>query len=391
MIPFIKPYYDDDDFNAIKQVLQSGWVAQGPKVEEFEEAAAKYLGCKYTISVSNCTTALTLALMALEIGPGDEVIVPDFTFPATVIAVTNVGATPVLVDVNRENYNVSPQMVALAITRKTKAIIPVHLFGLSCNMHEINSLASTYGLYVIEDAACSLGTEIDVYGSEDEDQLKAGTMSDIGCFSLQASKGITTGEGGLICTNDYVLADRMRRLSCFGDERTFRRSLFKQINSADAPFYFDPKAGNYKMSDITAALALSQLRKIEKMIDWRIKIAKEWDEVVNGDPFLRSVIISKPEIMTDHSHIYQSYVMVCQQGKRPLVMEYFKEHGFQTGIGTHACSRYPNLMERQSKGQERLPPILDCGVSNYLYENAISLPRYYGLEVLREWKKAKLK
>lgn len=378
MISFIRPFFDKDDLKAVSDVLQSGWVAQGPKVEEMERVVAAYLGCKHVISTTNCTTALTLALMALNIGPGDEVIVPDFTFPATVMAVTNVGATPVLVDVDMKTYNITAKKIEEAITTKTKAIIPVHLFGLACDMTEITLLTASNGLYIIEDAACSLGT-LDSHW-----HMNAGTIGDIGCFSLHASKGINCGEGGLIATNDDVLADKMRKLSSFGDERAFRRS------KSQAPFTFDPRAGNYKMSDITAAIVLSQLKKIDTLIAWRIKIAREWDQIISNDYFLSEIIISKPEIVTDHSHIYQSYVAVCKEGKRPLVMAYMKSKGFMCGIGTHAIHRYPSLLERNSNGGSKiLSPIFNCLNSEYLYENVISFPRYYGLEVKKEWEKAK--
>jgi len=370
MIPFIKPYYDEEDFQAIREVLQSGWVAQGPKVEEFEEAAAKYLDIEHVISTTNCTMALTLALMALDIGPGDEVILSDFTFPATAIAVTNVGATPVLVDVKIGSYNTDVSLIERAITDRTVAIIPVHIFGLGCDMNPIVELAMEHELKIIEDAACALGTNIRKPSSAGTTEFKkAGTFGHIGCFSLQASKGITTGEGGLICTADDDLAERMRRLSCFGDERTYRRG--KNM----APFFFHPKANNYKMSDITAALALSQLKKINRLTSWRIKVASEWDHVINNDPFLRKSIIIKPDIVHDGTHIYQSYVAVCKNGERPAVMEYMKRKGFATGIGTHACHKYPNIFG----GIESL------AVSNYLYNNSISFPRYYGLEVKEEW------
>lgn len=376
MIPFIRPYFDIDDFRAVKEVMQSGWVAQGPKVEEFEEAVAEYLGCRYVISVTNCTTALTLSLMALGIGKGDEVIVPDFTFPATALAVTNVGATPVLVDVGIKDYNIRTGLIEASLSKRTKAIIPVHLFGLACDMHEINSLACTHGLYVIEDAACSLGTEINVYGSEETGQLKAGIMGDIGCFSLHAQKGITTGEGGLVCTNNELLADKIRQLSSFGDERAYRRG------KTGTDFNFDPQAGNYKMSDITAAIGLSQLKKIDKLIDWRIKIAEEWNDIIGNDEFLSRSIITVPRIVKDHTHIYQSYVSVCYPGQRPAVMDYMKEKGFTTGIGTHACHVYDGIASRLNRASH-LPN------SKYLYENAISFPRYYGLNVKEEWGNAK--
>ncbi len=376
MIPFVKPFYDDDDFAMVKKVLQSGWVAQGPMVEAFEEAVAEYLDCNYVISVTNCTTALTLALMALGIKEGDEVIVPDFTFPATALAVTNVGATPVLVDVHIGSCNMEITKVNAVITEKTKAIIPVHLFGLGADMTEIMSLAKKHKLFVIEDAACALGTEINCMG----DVSKAGTIGHIGCFSLHASKGITTGEGGLIATNDRELADKMRRLSVFGDERAYRRSRVGDP-SYKIPFYFDPKAGNYKMSDITAAIGLAQIKKIDKLIDWRIDIAIEWNDVILNDHFLNNKIRIQPPLFFDHAHIYQSYVSVCQDGCRQEVMDYFAHRGFATGIGTHALHAYPTLFSEQ--------PGQFFPVSEYLYRNAISLPRYYGLSPKEEWVKGK--
>jgi dTDP-4-amino-4,6-dideoxygalactose transaminase len=365
MIPFIKPYYDEEDIEAVKQVLASGWVAQGPKVEQFEEELTKYLHCKHAITTTNCTQALTLALQALGIGPGDEVIVPDFTFPATALAVCSVGAKPVLCDVDLHTYNVLAEDIELLVTKNTRAIIPVHLFGLSAEMDAIMDLADDNNLFVVEDAACSLGA---IYGQD-----YVGTIGDIGCFSFQASKGITMGEGGLIVTNDDELAERVRRLSCFGDERTFRRGKTK------APFRFDPRAGNYKMSDITAAIGLAQLHKIEKLIDWRIKIAEEWDAVILRDDYLSESLINIPSLHTDRSHIYQSYVVVAQQGKRVEVQKYFADKGFQTGIGTHACHRYPDAFETDGF----------FPVSDKLFDSSISLSRYYGLEVEKEWYSAR--
>jgi dTDP-4-amino-4,6-dideoxygalactose transaminase len=232
------------------------------------------------------------------------------------------------------------------------------------DMDEIMYLADDFDLRIIEDAACALGTM-------SSDGVMAGTIGDVGCFSLHASKGITTGEGGLISTNDDALADKIRRLSVFGDERAFRRSK----NSA--PFRFDPRAGNYKMSDISAAIGLSQMAKIDILIDWRIRVAQEWDDIIRTDPCLSKNIISRPEIARDHTHIYQSYVAVCAPGTRPDVMNYMKKRGFQCGIGTHSCHRYP----------EAFPGVDNLASSSYLYDHAISFPRYYGLKVREEWDK----
>jgi len=364
MIRFIKPFFDKSDLLAVAKVMTSGWVAQGPKVEEMEKAVSNYLKCKYVISTTNGTTALVLALRALGIMEGDEVIVPDFTFPATAISVSSVGATPVLVDVDLDSYNIKADYVRKAITKRTKAIMPVHQFGQMCEMNDIMNLADEYGLFIIEDAACALGA----FAGPDA----AGTIGDIGCFSLHASKGITCGCGGLIATSNDTYAGSMYRFSSFGDERAYRRSQNAE------PFRFDPDAGNYKMSDITAAIVLSQLKKIEKLIAWRIKIAREWDKVISEDDFLNKVIINKPRITKDHSHIYQSYVAVCKGGQRQGVFDYMKKKGFQCGIGTHQCSKY-GLGVVNYPGNKN---------AEYLHNNAISFPRYYGLEVLKEWSKA---
>lgn len=368
MIPFLKPYFDNDDLQAIMEVLQSGWVAQGPKVERFEEAVADYLDCEHVVSVTNCTAALTLSLIALGISKNDEVIIPDFTFPATALAVTNVGAIPITADVEFDTYNINIDELKKLITKRTKAIIPVHLFGLACNMTDIMNFSKQEGLFVIEDAACALGTDV-VF---DDIIKKAGTIGDIGCFSLHAAKGITTGEGGLVCTNDEELANRIRRLSSFGDERTYRRRM------NDVPFYFDPIAGNYKMSDITAALGLSQLHKIDQLTDWRIKVAQEWHEIISEDDYFKDKIISQPKIVKDHTHIYQSYVVVCSNNQQQNIINHLAYKGFVAGIGTHSCSRYPNVVYNNKHKN-----------SDYLFRNSISLPRYYGLEVKKEWEKVK--
>ena len=364
MIPFIRPYFDEDDLEAVKQVMQSGWVAQGPKVEEFEEAICKYLGCKHAVTVTNCTLALYLSLLACGIGEGDEVIIPDYTFPATGLAVLRAGATPILVDVDPVTYNIQPSAIEEAITEHTAAIIPVHLFGRSAEMYQVMAIAEDHCLSVIEDAACSLGTFFDTQ--------RVGTFGEIGCFSLHASKGITTGEGGICVTNNALHAENIRRLSCFGDERTYRRGKKWR------PFNYDPMALNYKMSDITAAIGLSQLKKIDKLIDWRIRVAAQWDDVIKSDAVLKDSLLPPELLINSHEHIYQSYVCNVVKGDRQQLVNYFHSKGFATGIGTHACHMY----------LDTFPEVRHSLVnSHHLFHNTISLPRYYGLDVFEEWYK----
>lgn len=365
MIRFVKPYFDKSDLLAVAKVMASGWVAQGPKVEEMEKAVADHLKCKHVISTTNGTMALVLALRAIGIKPGDEVIVSDFTFPASAISVSSIGAVPVLVDVEMDSYNTNADYIRKAITKRTKAIMPVHQFGNMCRMDDIMNLAREHNLKVVEDAACALGAFSGPYA--------AGTIGDVGCFSLHASKGITCGEGGLIATNNDEYAEYIRRFSSFGDERAFRRS------QTGVPFRFNPEAGNYKMSDITAAIVESQLKKIDRLIAWRVKIAREWGKIISEDYFLSKAIINKPELVRNYSHIYQSYVAICNDGQRQRVFDYMKEKEFQCGIGTHQCSRY-GLGVVNPPGNKN---------ADYLSHNSISFPRYYGLEVLKLWSAVK--
>jgi len=359
MIPLNKPYFNQDDVDAVKKVMKSGWVSQGPVCEEFERAAAKYLKCKHVISVTNCTSALFLSLKALNIQPEDEVIYPDFTFPATALAIQAVGATAVPADVSFYSYNIHAKTICKVVTKKTKAIIPVHLFGRPAQMFYIMNFAKTCGLKVIEDAACALGA---TYGGK-----KIGTIGDLGCFSLHARKGITTGEGGLVATNDDDLANQVRLMSNFGVERTYKRK--KSI------FFLSPGCGfNFKMSDITAAIGLVQLSRIDKMIAWRRKVASAWREIIEDDKFLRDELIILPSMVGD---IFQAFVVRCVHD-RQRVEKYFKKKGFETGIGTYACHLFPAFYDNKK---------LHLINSTQLYEECLSLPIWYGLNLKKEWGK----
>ena len=214
-IPLTRPYFDSEESNQIQEVLKSGWVSQGPKVQEFEAGIASYLGIKHAIAVANCTSALHLSLLAIGVKQDDEVLVADFTFPATGHAVVYCGARPVFIDIDPRTYNIDPALIEAKVNLKTRAIIPVHTFGQPADMDAILDIASRCDLKVIEDAACALGAKYkDIY---------AGTMGDIGCFSFHARKGITTGEGGMVVTSNEEMANRIRRLSTFGMTSAWER------------------------------------------------------------------------------------------------------------------------------------------------------------------------
>jgi dTDP-4-amino-4,6-dideoxygalactose transaminase len=214
-IPLTRPYFDKEELEEIQEVLDSGWVSQGPKTKEFEDAFAKYVGAKYAVAVTNCTAALHLSLLGIGIEKGDEVLVADFTHPATGHSVLYCGAKPVFIDVDLRTYNIDPNLMEEKITEKTKAVITVHTFGQPADMDCIMEITRDYDLRVIEDAACA-------HGAKYENKF-VGTIGDTGCFSFHARKGMTTGEGGMVVTNNEKLAEEIRSLSIYGTVSTWAR------------------------------------------------------------------------------------------------------------------------------------------------------------------------
>ena len=375
MIRLNKPFFDEEEVNAVRAVLDSGWVAQGEQCDLLEEEVSAMLA-EPVVSVSNCTSALYLSLQALGIGKGDEVILPDYTFPATALAIMKTGATPVFVDINENNFGINLTEIENAITDKTRAIIPVHLFGeVACDMVGIFNLAknTTDGhknyIHVIEDAACSFGA---VYHG-----MPAGTIGDIGCFSLHGRKGVTCGEGGLVCAKDSEITERIKKISNFGIERTWQRK--------NDVVFDNQYASNYKLSDISAAIAREQLKKLNKIIDYKIEVAKQWELIIKKDDLLSASFESLPDIFEvgeDGRNIFQSYVCILKDS-RPAIERYFRQKGFETGIGTYACHMHLAFAE-YTIGQ-KFPN------SERAFYNAISLPIYYKLDLANEWYKDELK
>jgi perosamine synthetase len=352
-IPLSKPYFELDELEEIRKVLDSGWVSQGPKVKEFEEGVAKQISVKYAIAVTNCTAALHLANLSIGISSGDEVIVADYTFPATGHSVLYCGATPVFVDVDPRTYNIDPEKIEEKITKKTKAIIPVHTFGQPAEMDTILKIARNNNLFVVEDAACAFGAK---YKNQ-----HAGTIGDIGCFSFHARKGITTGEGGMIVTNNKKIAERVRYLSVFGMKTAWERENLQDLIIPE----FHDMGYNYKMSDITAALGVAQLRKIEKIIVKKRELAQYWDDQVDSIDG-----IEKPYVDPKIKHCYQSYVcLVNKRIKRNSLILKLMKAGVQTQIGTYASHIQPVY-----KSQDI------CKCSLEVFNRAIALPIYYSLD-----------
>ena len=352
-IPLASPFFDTEESEEIQKVLDSGWVSQGPKVKEFETKIAKYLGVKHAIAVTNCTSALHLSLLSIGAKKGDEILVADYTFPATGHAVMYCGAKPIFIDVDMITYNINPASIEKKINSKTKAIIPVHTFGQPANMNAIMDIAEKYNLKVIEDAACALGAKYK--------NMYAGTIGDVGCFSFHARKGITTGEGGLAVTNNKNLAKDIRNLSVFGMTSAWNR----EKNDEFAIPKFSELGYNYKMSDITAAIGIAQLRKLNKIIERKRELAKYWDKKLQEIDFIEAPISDE-----NVKHIYQSYVVLIDRCiDRNVLIKALMKKGIQTQIGTYASHIQPVYASNDK-----------CQNSLDLFNRSLALPMYYTLK-----------
>lgn len=336
-----KPSIGNEELHEIKLVLESGYCAQGLKVAEFERMVSEYLGVKYAFATSSCTTALHLVLYALGIGPGEEVLVPDFTFPATSNVVVQCGSTPVLVDIELETFTIDVEDLARKVSPRSRVVIPVHLFGLSANMGPILDIAKRHDLFVVEDAACALGAVcLDRY---------CGTMGIAGCFSFHPRKVITTGEGGMIVTNDDDLAEKITLLRGHGGKRENERCTFH------VPGF------NYRMSDIQGAMGVAQMRKLPSLISRRQQLAREFDRALFG---IENVHLPKNPSWGNHT--YQSYVVLVEN--RDAMIERLACHGIESTLGTYALHRQPMF------GGGDFPN------SNRAYAQSLALPFWPGLK-----------
>jgi perosamine synthetase len=252
-IPVCEPFLNGNELNYVTDAVSTGWISSAGKyVTEFEQKFAEYCDCKYGVAVCNGTVALHLALVALGIGKGDEVIIPSFTMIASAFAVCYTGAVPVFVDADKETWNIDVLKIEEKITSRTKAIMPVHVFGLMCDMEGINSIAKKYNLFVVEDAAEAHGAEFN--------GKKAGSLSDIGSFSFFANKNITTGEGGMLVTNNGELYDRLKY---------FKNVCFPLDGNRN--YRHDDIGFNYRMSNVIAAIGLAQVEKADEYRELRIR------------------------------------------------------------------------------------------------------------------------
>ncbi|MDA0166926.1 DegT/DnrJ/EryC1/StrS family aminotransferase [Solirubrobacter ginsenosidimutans] len=276
-VPFAKPKFYGGEAEALAEVIASGWVSQGPRVQAFENAFAARVGAEHAIATTNCTTALHLALYASGVGPGDEVIVPSLSFIATANAVWQCGAEPVFADVDPLTYNLDPVATEHAITSRTKAIMPVHQIGLPADMDAFYAIGERHGVAIVEDAACAIGA---TYKGR-----PIGSLQSTACFSLHPRKVITTGEGGMITTNDGALADRLRKLR----QHAMDLSDLARHNATDIVFESYPERGwNTRMTDMQAALGLCQLEALDEILAERDRQAARYNAAVESIPYLEA-------------------------------------------------------------------------------------------------------
>jgi len=299
MIPISVPLLGEEEKQAILQVVDSGQLAQGPRVEAFEEAFASFCGVRHAIATSSGTTALQTAVLAHGIGPGDEVITTSFTFIASANAVLFAGAKPVFVDIDERTYNMDPGLIEKAVTPRTKAILPVHLFGNPCDMDAIMGIASRCRLVVIEDACQAHGASIR--------GRRVGSFG-TGCFSFYPTKNITTAEGGILTTDDDELADRARLIRSHGQRRRY---------------YHETLGYNFRMTEIQAAIGLAQMGKIERFT----AVRRENADYLSA----RLKEVTTPYVAAHCRHVYHQYT-IRVPGDRDELAEGLRQDGIATGI-----------------------------------------------------------
>lgn len=346
MIRLTVPLVDERELEEIGAVLKTGFYTQGPKVAQFERQIGELVGAKHAFAMSSCTTALQLALHALEIEPGSEALVADFTFPATANIVVTEGLKPVLVDINLDTFTMDPKDLESKITDRSRVIIPVHAFGCSADMDAIMEIAKKHDLPVIEDAACALAT---TYNGK-----YCGTIGTMGCYSFHPRKAITTGEGGLIATNRDDLAEKI--------------AIFRNHGGVKGDFYYhyDEPGFNYRLSDIQGAMGIAQMEKLDWILENKRRLAvllRKKLQDISG--------VTTPIEPIWGGHVYQSFVVLLDQSiDRDAVIQRMREKGVETTLGTYAVHAQPYYMKTFGHHPGDLPRSFTA------FRQSLTLPLY---------------
>jgi perosamine synthetase len=336
--PAYEPWISKEDEKIINKTLKQSMLTLGPQLEKFESDFCRYSKAKYAIAVSNCTAALHLSLMALGLKENDEVIIPDLTFVADANAVLACNAKPVVADINKENFFLSISSIKKNITKKTKAIIPVHIYGQVCNIDEILDLAKDNNLKVVEDCAHAVGTF--------HKSKHVGTLGSTGCFSFYPTKNITTAEGGMVTTNSKEIAEKVRQLRSHG----MTKSL-KSRYSSEYPWVFDivEPGYNYRLDEIRSALGVTQLKRIKKINELRKKASLYYHKNLQNIP---GIIL--PDMVEDQSHSYHLYtIRVTKPYKlsRNKLYKKLKDNGIRTTVywmPIHEYAAYRKFAKKSS-------------------------------------------
>lgn len=351
-VPQFMPFVDLTDYDALKESFEINWITEGPKSKIFNSKIREKVNTYHGSFAPNGTLALYLALRGCNIGEGDEVIVPDFTFIATANAVEMVGATPVFADINMHDFQLDVDACHGLVTEKTKAIIPAHLYGFAVNMDKISEFADKYNLLVIEDAAQALGVEWN--------GRRCGGMGDVGCFSFFADKTITTGEGGFVATNNPTIHEKIKHL--------------RNQGRIDRGTFIHPEIGyNFRMTDIQASLGLSQLKKFDTIVENKRRIHKLYTELLED---VKSVTVAQPPSEVTSFIPFRVVLTVNTENTSEGVMAYMKEQGIEPRTFFYPLHKQP-CFKKYMKGDKRYENEHQTfRNSNYAYDKGICLPSF---------------
>lgn len=352
-IPYGTQWIEEEDIQAVVETLRSDYLTTGPKVREFEESVAAYTGADYAVAVANGTAALHIACLAAGIGPGDEVITTPITFAASANCVLYCGATPVFADIDPVTYNISPAAIREKLTKRTKAIIPVHFTGQPCEMNEIREIAKEYGLIVIEDAAHALGAD---YKGQ-----RIGGISEMTCFSFHPVKHITTGEGGMVTTNDKALYDKLLLYRTHGITRSP-----ELLEREEGGWYYEQQAlgYNYRITDIQCALGVSQMKRLDGFVERRREIAARYTEAFSAVPGI--TVPAQAKFCNSSWHLY---VIQVEKERRREIFESLQ--AAEIGVNVHYIPVY-----KHPYYQKHGYASVFCENAEELYGGLISLPMY---------------